>query len=442
MLLLSTTYQDQTVIRLTDVIPPHYYETYWDVVDGKHTYYDLFGGRGSLKSSVASAIIVLGIMDDPEANAIVFRKVAGTLSESVYEQIQWTINKLNVQQYWKCTTSPLRCVYKPTGQRISFRGLDDATKIKSIKVSKGYWKYLWFEELDEFSGEEEIRKVQQSILRGEDDGDWKEEDLWNDDELEQINGKFVVLKTFNPPISNANWVNKYVQVPRKDAYRHKSTYLDAPRKWLGKQFYRDALHLKKVNEKAYTHEYLGEPVGTGTNIFEFLEIRTITDEEIAQMDRIYQGQDWGWYPDPAAFIRNYYNHNQEKIYLIDELGGCKLRNSILAQQIIEKGYDDYEIICDSAENKSITDYRDMGLPARAAIKGPGSVEYGMKWLQGKIIVIDPIRTPNAYKEIIEYEHDVDKNGNVIGGYPDRDNHWIDALRYSLEPVIGRRGNKA
>lgn len=437
---MSTTYQDQ--IKLTDVIPPHFYGVHWDITDGRHTYYDLYGGRGSMKSTFAATEIIYGIMNDPEANAIVFRKVAGTLSESVYEQMLWVINKLGVGQYWKCTTSPLRCVYKPTGQRISFRGLDDATKVKSIKVSKGYWKYLWFEELDEFSGEEEIRKVQQSILRGEDDGEWEVEDLWTDEELEQINGKFVVFKTFNPPMTNRNWVNQYVNKPRGDSLRHKSTYLDAPRKWLGKQFYRDAIHLKNTNERAYRHEYLGEPVGTGTSIFEFLEIRTITDDEISQMDRIYQGVDWGFYPDPYAFVRCYYNHAQETIYIIDENYCNKQRNATTGQWILNKGYDDYECICDSAENKSIADYRDMGIPARAVIKGPGSVEYGMKWLQSRKIVIDAVRTPNCHKEFTEYEHDVDKSGNVIGGYPDRNNHTIDALRYSLQPVMGRRGNSA
>ena len=303
-----------------------------------------------------------------------------------------------------------------------FKGLDKAKKSKSIKISKGYFKYLWFEELDEFAGEEEIRTVQQSVLRG--------------------GAKFIVFKSFNPPISKANWANKYVQKPREDALRHKSDYRSVPEEWLGEQFINDAEHLKEVNEKAYRHEYLGEPVGTGTNIFEFLEIRTITDEEIRQMDRIYQGQDWGWYPDPMAFIRNYYNHAQEKIFIMDEYGGCKIRNATAAEEIKKKGYDDYEIMCDSEEPKSINDYRDAGLPARAVQKGPGSVEYGMKWLQGRTIVIDPVRTPKAYKEIINYEHEVDKNGEVMSGYPDKDNHWIDALRYSLTPVFMRRGNRA
>lgn len=409
-------------VSLTDVIAPAFYDVHWDILDGRHTYYDLFGGRGSTKSSFISAEIVLGMMEDPAANAVVFRKYAVTLRESVYEQIQWAIDALGVSDLWISHLNPLQYVYKPTGQRIIFRGLDKAKKTKSIKVSKGYFKYLWFEELDEFAGPEEIRTVQQSVLRG--------------------GPKFVVFKSFNPPISQSNWANVYVAEPREDSYRHKSDYTSVPADWLGEQFISDAEHLLVTNEKAYRHEYLGEPVGLGTNIFEFLDVRTIMDDEISRMDRIYQGQDWGWYPDPKAFVRCYYNHNSETIYLLDELGGCKIRNADMARQIKEREYDDYEIRCGVDEQESIIDFRDAGLPARAANCGPGSVRYTFEWLQCRKLVIDPARTPRAYKEIIEYEHEVDSNGEVIPEYPDRNNHWIDALRYATSPLSMRRGNSA
>ena len=66
----------------------------------------------------------------------------------------------------------------------------------------------------------------------------------------------------------------------------------------------------------------------------------------------------------------------------------------------------------------------------------------MKWLQKRTIVIDQRRTPYALKEITQYEYDRDKDGNVISGYPDRDNHCIDALRYSLSPIFMRRFSQA
>ena len=413
-------------IKLTDIIAPSFYSVHWDILDGKHTYYDLYGGRGSTKSSFISVEIILGMMQDAEnrehTNAVVFRKVGNTLRESVFEQIAWAIDALGANDLWVSSVSPMQYMYKPTGQKIIFRGLDKAKKTKSIKTSRGYFKYLWFEELDEFAGIEEIRTVQQSVLRG--------------------GSKFVVFKSFNPPISRSNWANVYVNESRTDSYRHKSDYRSVPEDWLGEQFISDAEHLKATNERAYHHEYLGEPVGLGTSIFDQLEIREITDDEISRMERIYQGQDWGWYPDPKAFIRAAYNHNTETIYLLDELGGCKIRNSEMAQQIQEKGYDDYTICCGADEQESIVDFRDAGLPARQANVGPGSVKYTFEWLQCRKMVIDPARTPKAYKEIIEYEHEVDSNGEVIADYPDHNNHWIDALRYATSPLSMRRGNSA
>ncbi len=417
---------DNSSISLKDIIAPAFYDVFWDILDEKHTYYDLYGGRGSTKSSFVGVMIPFLMMQDAEndvvSNAVIFRKVGNTLRESVYEQIAWGIDALGVNDLWDSSLSPMQYTYKPTGQKIIFRGLDKAKKTKSIKTKRGYFKYLWFEELDEFAGIKEIRTTQQSVLRG--------------------GSKFVVFKTFNPPISRSSWVNVYVDEPRSDSYRHKSDYRSVPVEWLGQQFLDDAEHLKKTNPRAYEHEYLGLPVGLGTNIFELLEIRTIPDEEIQKYQNIYQGQDFGWYPDPKAFIRSAYVASKEKIILLDELGGCKIRNSEMARMIREKGYDDYTLMCGVDEQESIVDLRDAGIPARSAVVTPGSRKYTFEWLQCRTIVIDPARTPRAYKEIIEYEHEIDGNGEVIADYPDGNDHWIDALRYSISSMAMRRGHSA
>lgn len=415
---MSTISQNQ--ILLTDIIAPSFYSVHWDILEGKHTYYDLYGGRGSTKSSFISVEIVFGMMQDPLTNAVIFRKYAVTLRESVYEQIQWAIDALGATDLWEAKVSPLSFVYKPTGQKILFRGLDKAKKTKSIKVSHGYFKYLWFEELDEFAGIEEIRTVQQSVLRG--------------------GSKFVVFKSFNPPITNANWANQYVNGPRADALRHKSDYTTVPADWLGQQFIDDAEHLKETNLKAYQHEYLGIPVGLGTTVFEFIEIREITDEEIANMERIYQGQDWGWYPDPKAFVRVAYNRNKETLYYLDEMGGCKIRVADMAAQIKEKGYNDYQIYCGADENESTVDFRDAGLPARAAEVGRmsqwgGSVKYTMEWLQCRKHVIDPRRTPRLYKEFIEYELKWTQTGKSYRHTPIK--ITIGLMRHGMQSVLWR-----
>lgn len=410
-----------------DIVPDVFHKMIRDIRKKKHSEYILPGGRGSMKSSTISLIIPELLKNNPNMHALILRKVGNTIKDSVYAQMKWAIDKLDLNEEFMCKVSPMEITYKPTGQKIYFRGADDPLKIKSIKPEFGYIGIVWFEELDQFAGPEEIRNIQQSAIRG--------------------GNEAYKFKSFNPPRSKNNWANEYTaEAEEKDdsALVVHSTYLnlDIEQEWLGDIFLADAEHLKEVNPDAYDNEYLGHANGNGGNVFEYIEERTITDEEISHMDKVYQGCDWGFFPDPYAFIRLYYNHNTEEIYLIDEIYENKWGNRKSADEILKRKYDDYTITCDSAEPKSINDYRDFGLPARGAIKGPGSVEYSMKWLQTRAIVIDPKRTPNAYKEFSEYEYERDKDGNVISGYPDENNHLIDACRYATESLWRRRGNNA
>ena len=403
-------------------IPDCFHWAIRDIRDKEHLEYVFKGGRGSTKSTTVGMTIVELMKNNHDIHAVVCRKVGNTIKDSVYNKIKWAIGKQEFTEKFDSKLSPMEITLKATGQKIYFRGADDPDKIKSINPEFGYIGILWFEELDQFAGPEEIRKIEQSAIRG---GNL----AW-------------IFKSFNPPKTMNNWANKYVLEPKENRIVHSSTYLDVPKEWLGQPFVDEAEHLKEVNPNAYEHEYMGIANGNGGNVFEYLEIRDITDEEISRMDKIFQGCDWGFFPDPYAFIRLYYNHNTEKIYLIDEIYENKWSNRKSADEILKRKYDDYTITCDSAEPKSINDYRDFGIPARGAIKGPGSVEYSMKWLQTRTIVIDPKRTPNAYKEFSEYEYERDKDGNVISGYPDENNHLVDACRYATESLWKRRGNNA
>lgn len=403
-------------------IPDCFHWAIRDIRDKEHLEYVFKGGRGSTKSTTVGMTIIELMKNNHDIHAVVCRKVGNTIKDSVYNKIKWAIGKQEFTEEFDSKLSPMEITLKATGQKIYFRGADDPDKIKSINPEFGYIGILWFEELDQFAGPEEIRKIEQSAIRG---GNL----AW-------------IFKSFNPPKTMNNWANKYVLEPKENRIVHSSTYLDVPKEWLGQPFIDEADHLKEVNPNAYEHEYMGIANGNGGNVFEYLEIRDITDEEISRMDKIFQGCDWGFFPDPYAFIRLYYNHNTEKIYLIDEIYENKWSNRKSADEILKRKYDDYTITCDSAEPKSINDYRDFGLPARGAIKGPGSVEYSMKWLQTRTIVIDPKRTPNAYKEFSEYEYERDKDGNVISGYPDENNHLVDACRYATESLWRRRGTNA
>lgn len=409
-------------IRLSQVIGSSFYGVAHDVFQHGHTHYDLSGGRGSLKSSTVSILVPLLLVHNPGTHALVLRKVGNTIRDSVYAQYIWAIGELGMAAYWEAKVSPMELIYKPTGQKIMFRGADDPMKIKSIKVPFGYIAITHFEEKDQFAGRAEIRTILQSTMRGG-------SVYWN-------------FESYNPPISRDNWANKDSLEDRPDRLLHKSTYLDAPPEWLGQQFIDEAEHLKETDERAYQHEYLGIPVGTGGNVFDNLDLREITDDEISHFDRIYQGVDWGWFPDPFAFIRVHYDRQRETIYFIDEIYGNKMSNETTAGIIKSRKYTDAYITCDSAEHKSTADFRSFGLPAKDAIKGPGSVDYGMKWLQRRKIVIDRKRTPYAYDEFVNYEYERNKDGDIISGYPDANNHLIDATRYALERVFNKYGSNA
>lgn len=401
-------------IRLSRIIAPQFYKIHRDIMEHRHTHYKLYGGRGSTKSSFVSIEIIFGMMQDPNANAVCFRKVGNTLAESVYEQLLWAIDQLGVSHLWKPTLSPLRLTYIPTGQRIVFRGCDDPNKSKSIKIKKGYFKYIWFEERAEFDSGDDERKILQSLMRG--------------------GSRYVVFYTWNPPKSINSWVNQDVLVNDPDTLYDHSTYLTVPRDWLGDKFIEEAEKLKKRDRMKYRHEYLGEATGTGGKVFDNVVIREITDAEISIFDKIKQGLDFGFAADPLAFERMHYNKKQRKLYIFAELYQVSLKTSKAVEEIRKLNPDNRIITADSEEPRSIASFNELGLRVYAAKKGPGSVDFGMAFLSDDIdeIIIDPVRCPNAVREFSSYELERDKNGNFKGSYPDKDNHTIDAVRYGME----------
>lgn len=417
------TSQNQKQVRLTELIAPSFYNLHWDIAEHKHTHYKLPGGRGSTKSSVVSIEIILGMMQDPQANAIAMRKVGRFLEESVFEQLIWAIEMLGVPDKWKIRYSPLGLTYIPYGNRIIFRGADDPQKIKSVKLANGYFKYIWFEERAEFDGPEEERTILQSLMRG--------------------GSEYFVFYSWNPPKSINNWVNQDVLIEREDTLIYPTDYRTVPKEWLGEQFFIEAEHLKKVKPKAYEHEYLGIATGTGGAVFENVTVRKITPEEIARFDRIRHGLDFGYGADPLAYIKMHYDKTRKRLFLFGEIYKVKLGNTKAAQEIRKLNPLNRVITADSEEPRAIAALNELGLRVIGAKKGPGSVDYGMEFLADELeeIIIDPERCPNAVREFTGYELEMDKNGNFKGSYPDKDNHTIDAVRYGMESEMTRRTAK-
>lgn len=427
-------------IDVTQHIAPVYLPLHEDIQAQQHQYYNLPGGRGSGKSSFCGLEIVDGIMKDPtgQSNAIVFRRTANTMRESVFSQIAWAIDVLDVNDLWRGNVSPMSWTYKPTGAQIIFRGLDDSSKLKSIKPRRGFFRFIWLEEFSELPGENFTRSVMQSVQRG--------------------GSAFTVFRSFNPPINASNWANVFIARPDPRAITLHTSYLDVPAEWLGSDFILEAERLQEINEQAYRHEYLGEATGSGGEVFPNVEVRTITDAEINELQYIYAGVDFGFSIDPAVFIRVAYDSKHDTVYLLDEIYKKGMSNKQLADAIKAKGYEytgQYEnvgffgypevhkerqvIVCDSAEPKSIRDLQGEGLKAIACQKFPGCVLYRIKWLQNRHIIIDPARTPNAHREFISYEYMTTKDGEFLADVPDANNHCIDAVSYSLDRLIYRKG---
>lgn len=425
-------------IDLMSYIAPVYYPLHEDVLNSCHEFYNLPGGRGSGKSSFCALEIIHGIMNDDtgQSNALVVRKFAVTLRSSVFAQLQWAIDALGVSARWKSTVSPLQFIYE-TGQTIKLTGLDDPQKLKSIKPRHGYFKYLWLEEFSEINGERELRNLQQSVLRG--------------------GQRFTVFRSFNPPISKSNWANAFVAVPDNRSITMLTDYRMIPEEWLGESFIEEAERLKEINPRAYEHEYLGLAIGSGGEVFPNLEVREITNEEIDGLNYIYQGLDWGFASDPFCFLRVAYDRKHDTVYILDEIYKKHCGNREIGEMILGRDYhyageytdlygDVFEeqltVTCDSAEPKSIADLQEMGIKARKCHKEPGCVQYRVKWLQQRKIVVDPARTPEAHRELTNYEYETDKDGTFLSSLPDKDNHSIDALAYALDRLIYKRGVSA
>ena len=377
---------------MSELLAPVFAPVHTDIRRHGHDEYWLYGGRGSGKSSFVSIEIVLGMMKDPQANALVVRRVAKTLRQSVYEQLCWAIDRLGVDHLWARRLSPMELSYRPTGQRILFIGADDPQKSKGIKVSRGNFKFLWFEELAEFDGMGAVNTITASAVRGD---------------------AAVTFYTYNPPESIANWVPE------------------------------EALCImRRTNERAYRHMYLGEVTGTGGQVFENVELRPIPEGEISRMGAFYDGLDFGYYPDPTHWVRVSYDPSRLTIYVVDELRRYRTTDREFARLLMERRdvTASTEIICDSASEKPLAELRSEGLRSVVgAMKGRGSIETGIRWLRMRArIVIDPTRTPETAKEFAQYEFVKLKNGSFTESYPDRDNHAIDAVRYALNRVWLRK----
>ncbi|WP_436877168.1 PBSX family phage terminase large subunit [Mammaliicoccus sciuri] len=407
-----------TSIDMSQLIPSHFHDLWRATKDNSILNIVAKGGRGSGKSSDTAIIIAQLIMRYP-VNALILRKIDNTLASSVFEQIKWAINEMQVSHLFQVKVSPMEIIYKPRGNKMIFRGAQNPERIKSLKDARFPFAIAWIEELAEFKTEDEVTTITNSLLRGElDDG---------------LFYKF--FYTYNPPKRKQSWVNKKYETSFQpnNTFVHHSTYMNNP--YIAKEFIKEAEGARERNEMRYRWEYLGEAIGSGVVPFNNLQIESIPQDLYDTFDNIRNAVDFGYATDPLAFVRWHYDKKKRIIYAMDEYYGVQISNREFADWLHKKGYQSDDIYADSAEPKSIADLKkEHGIKRIKGVKkGKDSVEYGEQWLDDlQAIVIDPKRTPNIAREFENIDYETDKDGNVKPRLEDKDNHTIDATRYALE----------
>lgn len=416
-----------------ECFPVEYNDDLRAILEHLYTEYVEEGGRGSCKSSFISIAAMLLLDSNKNYNAFVGRKVADTMQDSVYEQLLWAIEKLKLRD-WVGTVKPLKIRNKRTKQAIIFRGADKAEKTKSIKLHHGYFAITWLEEVTEYTPKD-VNDITISTMRGGD--------------------KYWCFYSFNPPSAVRNWCNTELKKPTPRRLVHHTDFRCVPKAWLGDAFFDKAKEMKETNSMLYRNIYLGEVTGNGRNIFENVILREITDEEIESWDWHNRGVDFGYYPDAFRYNATYFDYDRRILYIFDELNLLKHGNWEASEKLKEHLIEFYklkkdeplffmedEMIGDSAEPKSIADYRQWGWNIKGAIKGKGSLDAGMKWLQSlRAIIIDEVRAPKAADEFTKYEYEIDrKTGEVMSGYPqNQPDHSIANVRYQTEKIWRQRG---
>lgn len=394
------------------------YGTFWRY---KGRYRVCKGGRGSKKSTTTAMWIIYNMMKYPLANTLVLRRVFNTHKDSTYTQLKWAANNLGVAHLWHFSKSPLEITYKPTGQKILFRGLDDPMSITSITVEIGYLCWAWFEEAFQIMNEDDFNKVDMSI-RGElPPGYFKQ-----------------ITVTFNP-WSEKHWLKKrFFDSKDEDILALTTTY--ECNEYLGEDDRKLFEKMKEKNPRRYRIEGKGEWGIAEGLVYENFEELEFDLEEIKKRPGIISifGMDFGYTHDPTAFICALVDEKEKEIFIFDEHYQKGMSNSDIANMIKYKGYSKEIIIADSAEPKSIDDIKRQGIRRiKAAQKGKDSILNGIQNIQDYKIYVLP-KCENTLVELNNYVWDT-KDGRGINKPMDDYNHLMDALRYAIERLKKKGG---
>lgn len=399
-------------IRLPEVVGKGY-GTFWNY---KGRYRVCKGSRASKKSKTTALWYIVNMMKHPKANLLVVRKSYRTLKDSCFTELRWAIHRLGVDEFWDFRLNPLEIIYKPTGQKIYFRGLDDPLKVTSITVDVGCLCWLWIEEAYEINKEADFDMLDESIRGQVPDGLFKQ-----------------ITITFNP-WNERHWLKKrFFDVSDPDILAITTNYMC--NEWLDQADFAVFERMKKHNPRRYSVAGLGNWGIIDGVVYERWKEEAFSIADLPKDAKSAFGLDFGYTNDPSALFCGFVSLEQKRLYVWDELYKKGLSNKAIFDEIERMGYTKERIRADCAEPKSIDELKGLGIRRiEAAKKGKDSVNNGIQWIQDLEIIIHP-RCVNFLTEISLYQWKKDKFGNSMNDPEDANNHLMDAMRYALEPFI-------
>ena len=406
---------DKKVVSLPEVVGKGY-KTFWNF---KGRYRVVKGSRASKKSKTTALWYITNLIKYPEANLLVVRKTYRTLKDSCFTELKWAARRLGVEEHFVFKESPLEVTYKPTGQKIYFRGLDDPLKVTSVTVDVGCLCWMWIEEAYEVMKEDDFNVLDESI-RGEcPEGLFKQ-----------------ITLTFNP-WNERHWIKKrfFDAAPDSDILAITTNYLC--NEWLDAADLKVFETMRKNNPRRYAVAGLGGWGVVDGLVYENWREEYFELEQVRQYKSAF-GLDFGYTNDPSAFFVGFLDLENKRLYVYDEFYQPGMSNKKIADEVIAMGYKKEHITADCAEPKSIDELKGYGLKVKGAEKGKDSILNGIQWIQELEIIIHP-RCVNFLTEISNYTWDVDKFGTKLNKPIDDFNHLMDAMRYALEEFI--KGSK-
>lgn len=389
----------------------HFLPCYQPYIDDYSCRYNVYyGGRGSGKTIfVFQKLLLKGLRE--KRTILLMRKTTNNCKFSVWKELKEAVARMKLTQYFTFYESDYSAVCKINGTTFKCLGLDIAEKIKGFSEISD----VLLEEATEFTPEDvelidgTVRSVKYSL-------------------------PLQIYFLFNP-VSKTNYVYKRfgfdTGIVPPDTFILKTTYLDNP--YLSADYIARMENMKRTNPTRWKIEALGAFVSLDKLVFSNYVVEDF--DYTAIKGELLIGMDFGFINDKSTIIASLLDEENKKLYIFKEWGDTNKTNDELANIISSLGFAKSTIIADSAEQKSIEEIRRKGIQRiKPASKGKDSIIHGIQKLQQYEIIVAP-GLDGILTEFENYSWKKDKaTGEYINEPIDDFNHFIDALRYSLQCV--------